>query len=97
MIKYKDIDKYLGNSVVRVPGILPELPKLILSNQNCYPNLESGTSSSGNSGTGNEYRIICPGLLSPCLTFFYIEITIPGTTLTSGRFGSCLDSFFFEF
>jgi hypothetical protein len=42
--------------VVRVfgyRGILSELPKLILGNKKCYPNLGSGTSSSGNSGPGS--------------------------------------------
>jgi hypothetical protein len=55
--------------VVWVPGILPELPKLISSNQNRYSNLGSGTSGSGNSGPssgnlsmGNRYRVFCPGL-----------------------------------
>jgi len=48
--------------VVRVPRILPELPKLISDNQNCYLNLRSGTSGSGNLGTDNGYRVFCLGL-----------------------------------
>jgi len=50
-------------------GILPELPKLISSNQNRYPNLVSDISGSGNSclglgnsDMGNGYRVFYPGL-----------------------------------
>ena len=54
MINTKDIHKCLGNSgSFGYRGILPELPKLIFGNQNCYPNLGLGTSGLGNSGPGS--------------------------------------------
>jgi hypothetical protein len=47
--------KHTHIRVVWVQEILPELPKLISGNHNCYSNLESGSLGSGNSGTGNGY------------------------------------------
>jgi hypothetical protein len=73
--KYKDKGKFWVVRVVWVPECITRITKLISGNHNHYPNLGSGTScssysgsDSGNSGTGNGYRVFCPGL-GPALFF----------------------------
>ena len=86
--------------IVRVLGLLPELPKLISGNQNCYLNLGlciSGSCNSGpspgNLGTGNRYWVICPDLLMMVTTlypfsFLYLLRKLTTVTMAARPSGS---------